>query len=116
MAGRFCQFLSGRATIGENLHDKIHMIDCDRCWWCNTGERQSRFYLVAGCPTWRGQPSVKWKKTEKMCEWERQRAPSVRLMFNDVRAAPAVLSFLRDTRVARMISLAPRGEEGAEED
>ena len=32
-----------------------------------------------------------------MCERERPRAPAVRLMFDDVRAAPAVLSFLRDT-------------------
>ena len=47
-------------------------------------------------------------------------APSVRVMFGDKRAAPAVLTFLRDTRVGRMVSVAsaPRGDEwwGKEED
>ena len=42
--------------------------------------------------------------------------PSVRAMFGDQRAIPAVLTFLRDTRVGRMFSLAPRGENWWEED
>ena len=33
--------------------------------------------------------------------------PSVRVMLGDNRATPAVLTFLRDTRVGRMVSLAP---------
>ena len=37
--------------------------------------------------------------------------PSGRAMFGDGRATPAVLTFLRDTRVGRMASLAPREEE-----
>ena len=45
-----------------------------------------------------------------MCEWRTPRAPAVRLMFDDVRAAPAVLSFLRDTRVGRMVPLALQEE------
>ena len=116
LAGRFYQFLSGHAATGSYLHDKIHRIDSDRCWWCDTGERQSRFHLVARCPAWRGQAAVMWKRTGRLCEWERPRALSVQLMFDGVRAAPAVLTFLRDTWVGRMISLAPRGGEGAEEE
>ena len=50
LAGRYCQFLSGHAAIGSYLLDKIHMIDSDRCWWCDTGESQSRLHLVARCP------------------------------------------------------------------
>ena len=54
-----------------------------------------------------------------MCEWKRPRAPTVRLMFDDVRAAPAVLTFLRDTRVGVMVPLALRerwaGEGSREE-
>ena len=42
--------------------------------------------------------------------------PAVRAMFGDQRATPAVLTFLGDTRVGRMVSLAPRGEIGWEED
>ena len=51
-----------------------------------------------------------WKRIAKMCEWKMPRAPAVRLMFDDVRAAPAVLSFLRETRVGRMVPLALREE------
>ena len=56
-----------------------------------------------------------WKRIARLCEWETPRAPSVRLMFDDVRAAPAVLTSLRDTRMGKMISLVPRGGERAEE-
>ena len=37
-----------------------------------------------------------------MCDWEEPRAREVRLLFDNVRAAPAVLTFLRDTRVGRI--------------
>ena len=58
------------------------------------------------------------KRIETLPEWKRPRAPSLRSMFDDVRVTPAVLTFLRDTRVGRIISLAPREdeEEGEEED
>ena len=45
-----------------------------------------------------------------MCEWKTLRAPAVRLMFDAVRATPAVLSLLRDTRVRKMVPLALREE------
>lgn len=116
LTGRYYQFLSVHAAIGSYLHGKIHKIDLDRCWWCDTGERQTRFHLVARCPAWAGQARVMWEGAERLCEWKRPRAPSVRAMFDDVRATPAVLTFLRDTRVGRMISMAPREGEGGEED
>ena len=81
-SGRFYQFLSGRAAIGPYLHDKIHKIDSDRCWWCDTGERQPRSNLVARCPAWAGQARVMWRRIAKMCEWKTLRAPAVRLMFD----------------------------------
>ena len=56
-----------------------------------------------------------WRRIERLCEWETPRAPAVRLMFDDVRATPAVLPFLRDTRVGRMVPLHSRGEEGEED-
>ena len=49
-----------------------------------------------------------------MCEWIGPGTPSVRRMFNDVRATPAVLTFLRDMRVGRMVTLAPPEEEEGE--
>ena len=52
------------------------------------------------------------EESEKLCEWEGPRAPEVRLLFDDVRAAPAVLTVLRDTQVGRIVSQALRRREG----
>ena len=64
------------------------------------------------------QARVMLKRIAKMCQWKKPRAPAVRLIF-DVRAAPAVLTFLRDTRVGRMVPLALqedwRGEDTGRE-
>ena len=84
------------------------LIDDDTCWWCDTGERQTRFHIVARCPRWRGQARVLWKRVGKLCEWKELRAPEVRLLFDDVQAAPAVLSFLRNTRIGRIAPQALR--------
>lgn len=107
LAGRYYQFLSGHAATGSYLCDKVRRLDSDECWFCGTGERMSRFHLVARCRAWVGQRRVLWKRVERLCEWGRPRAPAVRLLFDDVRATPAVLSFLRDTRVGKMVSLGP---------
>ena len=55
-----------------------------------------------------------WKRIERLCEEREPVTPSLRTMFDDPRAAPAVLTFLRDTKVGMMISLRPREEEGEE--
>ena len=49
LAGRFYQFLSGHANIGSYLQ-RVGTIDDDRCWHCGTGERQTRFHIIARCP------------------------------------------------------------------
>ena len=41
-------------------------------------------------------------------------APSVRVIFGDMSATPAVLTVLMDTRVGRMTSMTPRGEKDSE--
>ena len=95
-------------------------IDDDTCWLCDTGQRQTRFHLVVRCPTLGGQQRVLWKRVEELCDWEEPRAQEVRLLFDDLRAAPAVLTFLRDTRVGRIVPQALRrrreGESGREVD
>ena len=113
LVGRFCQSLADHANIGSYLH-RVNLIDDDTCWWCDTGERQTRFHLVARYPTWRGQAGVLWRRIERLCEWERPRAPEVRLLSDDVRAAPAVLTFLRDTRIGRIVPQALRERRGEE--
>ena len=49
-------------------------------------------------PSWTEQRRRLWKDVGEACEWEHPRAPSVKLLW-DVRAAGAVLEFLRTTRV-----------------
>ena len=56
-----------------------------------------------------------WERVEKDCGWETRRAPSVRLLFGDERATPALLEFLGDTRVGQMPGLALFGAERVEE-
>ena len=41
------------------------------------------------------QAQVMWKKIERLCEKREPVAPSLRAMFDDPRATPAVLTFLR---------------------
>ena len=52
------------------------------------------------------------------CEWGTSRAPSVRTLFKDPRAIPAVLEFLQDTKAGQMPSqiLLRGGIEVEEED
>ena len=90
-------------------------MDDDTCWLCDTGQRQTRFHLVARCPTLRGQQRVLWRRVEGLCDWEEARAREVRLLFDDVRAAPAVLTFLRDTQVGQEDGPSgPQEKEGGE--
>ena len=71
---------------------------------------------MARCPAWAGQARVMWKRIGRLCEKRGPVTTSVRAMFGDQRATPAVLTFLRDTRVGRMVSGTPRGEEWGEEE
>ena len=51
----------------------------------------------------------------KACRWKHPRAQTVRLLFEDQRATPAVLHFLRETKVGRVVTLAPPEVEWEEE-
>ena len=55
-----------------------------------------------------------WRRIERLCEWSGPRASSVRRMLDDKCATPAVLTFLRDKRVGRVVMLAPSEEEEGE--
>ena len=56
------------------------------------------------------------ERVEKDCEWDRSRAPSARTLFGDTRATAAVLEFLKDTRVGRMLGqIMLAGGPGVEE-
>ena len=104
LAGRYYQFLSGHGSFGSYLKT-MKKVDSDWCWFCSIGERQSRFRPVTRFPArhesyGRGFGGCATREVQRSRQWG---------MFGDSRATPAVLSFLMDTRVERMVSLAPRG-------
>ena len=51
LTGHYYQLLSGHATIGTYLHDRIQRTDTSECWWCSSGELQSR-HLFTRCQAW----------------------------------------------------------------
>ena len=83
-----------------------------KCWWCGSGEQRSRHHLFVKCRAREIQIRELWRSVGKACKWKHPRAPTVRLLFEDERATPAVLNFLRDTKVGHMVTLAPPEEEG----
>ena len=72
LAGRFHQLLSGHAAIAEHLV-RAGQAPSDRCWWCESGERQTRFHIFVRCRRW--EPEIKrlWKRVERDCESGRAR-------------------------------------------
>ena len=97
LAGRYYQLLSGHAEAGTRRL-RFGKTDTADCWWCMSGEPQSRHHLFTRCPSGTEQRRILWRDVGEACEWEHPRTPSVRLLW-DVRAAGAVLEFLRTTRV-----------------
>ena len=73
LAGRFYQFLSGHPAVGSYFHDTVLGVDFDRCWRCNTGERQSRFHTAARLPAWAGQARVTRKRIARCVSGRRRR-------------------------------------------
>jgi len=57
-----------------------------------------------------------WRDVGKACRWRHPRAPAVRLLFKE-KAIPALLDFLRRTRVGEIVSLSslPEGVEDLDE-
>ena len=99
--------------LGTYLTRKTKTIQSSQCWWCGSGERKSRHHLPVRCRAWSTQVKELWRSVGKACEWKHPRAPAVRLLFQDERATPVVLTFLRETRVRRMVNLATPMEEGS---
>ena len=97
LAGRYYQLLSGHAETGTHRR-RFGRTDTAECWWCASGEPQSRHHLFTRCPAWRPQTRRLWKDVGEALEWDRPKAPSVRHLWKG-KATDAVLEFLRTTRV-----------------
>ena len=100
LAGRFYQLMSGHAAVADHLR-RVGQAESSDCFWCGSGERQTRFHLFVKCRRWT--PEIR-----KM--WQRVRietgggAPSVRKLFGDERNTKAILEFLEKTKVGKMPS------------
>ena len=116
VASRYYQLLSGHASIGSYLAEKTHTVQSSECWWCGSGERQSRYHLFFQCRRWAPESKKMWRDIGKACGWRHPRAHAVRHLFEDDRATPAVLTFIRTTRVGGMITLHDEGEEDKDEE
>ena len=51
LAGRFCQLLSGHAATAVHLR-RVGQAPNDKCWWCDSGERQLRHHPFIRCRRW----------------------------------------------------------------
>ena len=101
LAGRYYQLLSGHAAVAEHLK-RVGQMQSDRCFWCGTGERQTRFHLFVKCRRWKPEIEEMWKKIKDETAWGG--APTVRKLFGDERCVGALLEFLDKTKVGKMPS------------
>ena len=102
LAGRYYQLLTGHAAVATHLK-RIGQSASDECWWCGSGERQTRLHLFTQCRRWTPEIRRLWQRVN--AESGSYRAPSVRRPFNEPQATEAVLDFLRTTRVGRLPGL-----------
>jgi hypothetical protein len=119
LAGRFYQLLSGHANIGSFLH----RIGTDRRRHVLAVRHRPETDPLpprGPVPHPQGAAAGPVEEGREAVRLGGAQGPEVRLLFDDVRAAPAVLTFLRDTRVGRIVPQALRrrreGERGREVD
>ena len=100
LAGRFYQLMSGHAAVAEHLV-RVGQADVDTCFWCGSGERQTRHHLFIKCRRWMPEIRRLWQRVR--AETGEGGAPSVRKLFGG-RNTKAILEFLEKTKVRKMPS------------
>ena len=75
LARRYYQLLMGHAATAEYLM-RVGQSPSSKCWWCGSGERQSRYHLFIRFRRWAPEIRRLWQRAERNCEWESPRAPS----------------------------------------
>ena len=51
VAGRFYQLLSGHTAAVGHLK-RVGQAPSDLCFWCGSGEKQTRYHLFVKCRRW----------------------------------------------------------------
>ena len=99
LASRFYQLMSGHAATAEHLR-RVGQAESDTCFWCGSGERQTRHHLFVKCKRWTPEIRRLWQRVRT--EGGGGGAPSVRKLFGDERNVKAILDFLEKTKVGKM--------------
>lgn len=74
---------------------QINTIDYDRCWWCDSGERQSVKHLVKQCRRWR-EARETLKKAVKNHLWQHH---DLQHLFANRDATKPLLNYLEATEI-----------------
>jgi hypothetical protein len=102
LASRYYQLMMGHAVIAPYLKFKIKTSDCDTCWWCEIGKRQTREHLFKECLHWKNEIKELWKKVQREMGWRNVRWKPISALFNERKATGAILDFLDKTGVGKM--------------
>ena len=99
----------GRAATGAHPAEKTGKTQPSEC--CDAAAKRGRPVATFRQVQELALPKRDEEESWKACERKHPRAPSIKTLFQGDRAAPAVLTFLRETKVGRMITLAPPDSE-----
>jgi hypothetical protein len=82
---------------------RIKKKESDRCWWCESGRRQTRGHLFGECRRWQCEFAELRKEVERITGKTRRLRERLKVvdLFNDDRLTKAILEFLAATEVGR---------------
>jgi hypothetical protein len=101
-AAVFLQLASGHALIGTHLVC-IKKKESDRCWWCESGRRQTHGHLFGECRRWQCEFAELRKEVERIMGKTRRLRERLKVvhLFNDDWLTKVILEFLAATEVGR---------------
>lgn len=98
---------SGCTSTGAYLAGKMGTTPSNECWWCDSGDRESSYYLFVKCAADQGTV-----EECRACGWKHPLTQSVGTLPQEESATPAVLTPPRETNVGRVVSLTGLGGGG----
>ena len=98
LAGRFYQLLSGHTAMGNHLL-RANQAKRDECFWCGSGERQTRFHLFVKCRRWKPEIRRLWQRVRLDSGWGG--APSIRRLLETRGTCWQSWSFWRKARLGK---------------